>query len=294
MYQQISQNKRRSWSLILLFTILVMGIGYLISISVEGGQGIFLLAVIFNFISIFISYFSGDKIVLASTGARQINKEMDPELFTTVENLAITAGIPMPKLYIIPDAALNAFATGRDPEHASVAITQGLRNTLTKTELEAVMGHELSHVKNYDIRVMLITAVLFGMVVMLADLLFRLSFSGNRSRNSKGGAIMIPILIAAAILAPIAAQLIKLAISRKREYLADASSVMLTRYPEAMISALEKIAQKPTIAGHNEATAHLFIFPPMKQNSFIAKLFMTHPPIEERIKAIKQGVGINL
>ncbi len=278
--------------LIALFSILVLLIGYLISIAVEGGSAIFVFAVIFNFISVLISYFSGDKIVLASTGAKQIAKEEDPELYNTVENLAITAGVPMPKLYVIPSQALNAFATGRDPEHASVAITAGLRRALTKPELEAVMGHELSHVKNYDIRVMLITSILFGMIVLLADLLFRLAFSGGRSRNKNGGAILIPIMIAAAILAPIAAQLIKLAVSRKREFLADASSALLTRYPEAMISALEKISGNPTIEGHNEATAHLFIFPPAKKNSFLQKLFMTHPPIEDRIAALKKGSGL--
>lgn len=277
--------------LIILFSILVLLIGYLISIAVEGGSAIFVFAVIFNFISVLISYFSGDKIVLASTGAKLLAKEQDPELYNTVENLAITAGVPMPKLYVIPSQALNAFATGRDPEHASVAITMGLRNKLTKPELEAVMGHELSHVKNYDIRVMLITSILFGMIVLLADLLFRLAFSGGRSR-SKNGVILIPIMIAAAILAPIAAQLIKLAVSRKREFLADASSAMLTRYPEAMISALQKISSNPSIEGHNEATAHLFIFPPSKKNSFLQKLFMTHPPIEDRIAALQKGSGL--
>lgn len=293
MYQLIAKNKRRSWMLIFLFSILVLFIGYIISIAVEGGSAIFVFAVIFNFISVLISYFSGDKIVLASTGAQPVPKQQDPELYNTVENLAITAGVPMPKLYLIPSQALNAFATGRDPEHASVAITVGLRQKLTKPELEAVMGHELSHVKNYDIRVMLITSILFGMIVMLADLLFRLAFSGGRSRNNKANAAIIPIMIVAAILAPIAAQMIKLAVSRKREFLADASSAMLTRYPEAMISALQKISGNPTIEGHNEATAHLFIFPPSKKNSFLQKLFMTHPPIEERIAALQKAAGLN-
>ena len=289
MYQLIDKNKRRSWLLIFIFSLLILGIGWLLSYAVEGGYFILIIAVVFNLISVLISYYAGDKLVLSSVGAKQIQKNDDPELFRTVENLAITAGVPMPKVYLIPDQALNAFATGRDPNHASVAITKGLRRTLSKAELEAVMAHELSHVKNYDIRVMVITAILFGMIVFMADMLWRLAFSG-RSRNKNAGLIMIPIIIAAAILAPLAAQMIKLAVSRKREFLADASSVMLTRYPQAMISALQKISRAPNIAGHNEAIAHLFIFPPIKK-SLLAKLFSTHPPIEERITAIEQGSG---
>lgn len=293
MYQLIDKNKRRSWLLILAFSILILAIGGLLSYVVEGGSIIFVFAVIFNIISVLISYYAGDKLVLASVRAKPIQKKDDPELFRIVENLAITAGVPMPKVYLINDHALNAFATGRDPEHASLAITQGLRQALSKAELESVMGHELSHVKNYDIRVMVLTAILFGMVVLLADILWRVAFSSGRSRSKNAGLIMIPIIIAAAILAPLAAQMIKMAISRKREFLADASSVMLTRYPQAMISALQKISKAPDINGHHEATAHLFIFPPFKIKSKMARLFSTHPPIEERVAAIQQGSGFN-
>lgn len=292
MYELIDKNKRKSWGLIIIFSLLVLGIGGLISYAVEGGYLIFIFAVIFNFISILVSYFSGDKLILKATGAKPLQKSDDAELFLIVENLAITAGVPTPKVYLIQDPALNAFATGRDPEHASVAITTGLRQHLNKAELEAVMGHELSHVKNYDIRVALLTAILFGMIVLLADILWRVTvFGGGKSRKSSTP-ILIPIIIAAAILAPLAAQLIKLAVSRKREFLADASSVMLTRYPQAMISALQKISRAPNVKGHHEAIAHLFIFPPFKIKSRMATLFSTHPPIEERISALQQGASI--
>lgn len=292
MYQRIAANKRRSFLLVIAFSLLVVGLGYLLSLSVEGGEAILIGVVIFNLISVLISYFGGDKIVLASTGARRIEKQDDPELFTTVENLAITAGLPMPGVYIIPDAALNAFATGRNPEKASVAITMGLRQKLTKSELEAVMGHELAHVKNFDTRLMVLTAVLFGMVVLIADLLWRLSFSGGRSRDRKVAPVTLVALLIAGLLAPIVAQLIKLAISRQREFLADASSAMLTRYPEAMISALQKISQDPVITGHHEATAHLFIYSPLRQETFFSRLFSTHPPIADRIEALRNGANI--
>ena len=291
MYQQIDKNKRRSWLLIFAFMLLILGIGALLAYYLEGGEAIFLLAVLFSLGSVGISFYGGDKLILASVGAKQIEKKDDAELFRIVENLAITAGVPTPKVYIMPDEALNAFATGRNPEHASVAITSGLKSKLNKSELEAVMAHELGHVKNYDIRVALLTAVLFGMIVFIADMLWRVSFLGG-SRRGRGSAAILPILLIAGILAPIAAQLIKLAISRKRELLADATSVILTRYPDAMITALQKIAQQPQIRGHNEAIAHMFIFPPFKAKSFFSKLFMTHPPIEERIAAIKEGYGI--
>lgn len=290
MYELIASNKRRSWLLLFVFSVLAIALGVLLSYAIEGGEIFVPIAVVFTIASSFIGFYAGDRIVLSSTGAVQISKEDDPELYTTVENLAITAGLPMPRVYVIPDNALNAFATGRDPAHASVAITLGLRKQLTKTELEAVMGHELSHVKNYDIRVMLLAAVLFGIVVLLADILWRAAFSGRRNRRD-GSIYILPIVLVAALLAPIAAQLIKFAISRRREFLADADSVMLTRYPEAMISALQKISQSPVLAGHHEATAHLFIYSPLRGGG-ISRLFSTHPPIEERIAALRQAANI--
>lgn len=295
MRELIQKNKRRSTFLIVLFLLVVIGLGYLLSyLSGDGGVYV-IIALLYGFFSIIGSYFVGDKLILSSVQAKEIQKEDDPELFTTVENLAITAGIPMPKVYLIPDQALNAFATGRSPEHASVAITYGLRSQLTKAELEAVMGHELSHIKHYDIRVMLYTAVLVGMVIFLSDILWRVAIGGgNRnSRNSKGsGPIILIALLLGLIGAPIAAQLIKLAISRRREYLADAGSAMLTRYPEAMISALQKIAQAPKLNGHHDSIAHLFIYPPVKKASLRERLFSTHPPIEERIKALQESARI--
>ncbi len=291
MYQQIAKNKRRSFLLILAFSALVLGLGYALSFYTEGGETLFLAIFVFNLAAILISYFSGDKVVLATTGAQRIQKSDDPELFTVVENLAITAGIPMPAVYIIPDMGLNAFATGRSPEHASVAITAGLRRALTRSELEAVMGHELSHVKNFDTRLMMLTAILFGMVTLIADLLWRLAFRGDRDRKS-AAPIFLVAAVAGAILAPIAAQLIKFAVSRQREYLADGSSVMLTRYPEAMISALQKISRAPQLAGHHEATAHLFIYSPLREGSFVSKLFSTHPPLADRIAAIQEAARI--
>lgn len=295
MYNLIESNKRRSWVLMAAFAAIIVALAWAISIFVEESEIVLVAGFVFSLFSVLTGYYAGDKMILASVGAKEVPKEADPELFRIVENLAITAGIPMPKVYLIPDAALNAFATGRDPEHASVAITTGLRQALSKPELEAVMGHELSHVKNYDIRIMLLAAVLCGMVVFIGDLLWRggMRSGSNRSRDkSSAGAALMVVAVLAIILSPIAAQLIKLAISRRREFLADASSVMLTRYPEAMISALEKISQAPQIAGHNEAIAHLFIFPPFAQRSFWSNLFSTHPPLPERIAVLKNASSL--
>lgn len=278
----------------LLLSAFIAGLGWIFSFFVQDQITFLALAGIFGFGSVVTSYFAGDKMILTSVGARQIQLQDDPELFRIVENLSITAGIPMPKVYLIPDPALNAFATGRDPEHASVAITYGLRKHLTKPELEAVMGHELSHVKHYDIRLMLLTAVLVGMIIFLSDILWRIALGGNRNNSKKGSApIVLIALVLGLIGAPIAAQLIKLAISRKREFLADAGSAMLTRYPEGMISALQKISQAPKIEGHHSSIAHLFIFPPVTKASWFQNLFRTHPPIEERIDALSKASRIS-
>lgn len=292
MYELISANKRRSWILIIAFSVVILFLGWLLSYTTNDGSIFLIYAIIINIVMVTTSYYGGDKLVLASVRAQKINKADDPELFLIVENLAITSGIPTPQVYLIPDAALNAFATGRDPEHASVAITVGLRQLLTKTELEAVMAHELSHIKNFDIRLMLLAGVLLGVIVFLSDFLMRSMFYSKRSRDNNNGAlILIPIAIVSAILAPLIGQMIKFAVSRKREYLADASGVMLTRYPEAMVSALQKISQRPALAGKHEAIAHMFIFPPFQKSSW-AKLFSTHPPIEDRINAIKEAARI--
>jgi heat shock protein HtpX len=279
---------------VLVFGALVALLGYALTFFVADGNSVLVGAAIFTVISVLFSYYGGAAVVLVSTGAREIQKADDPELFTVVENLAITAGVPRPRIYIIPDAGLNAFATGRDPQHSHVAITNGLRQMLTRSELEAVMGHELSHVRNYDTLLMVLTALLFGMASLISSLLWRLGgWRGGRGRDRDGSPIFFLFAIVAAILAPIFANIIKFAISRQREYLADASSVMLTRYPEAMISALQKIAANPTVATGSEATAHLFIYSPLRQESWMNRLFSTHPPLADRIHALREGAHIH-
>jgi heat shock protein HtpX len=292
MYDLIASNKRRSWLLVFLFSLLILGLGWLISAWRQDGLTIFFFAAVFNLLMLLISYYQGDRLILASLGSRPLNREEDRELFQIVENLAITAGLPRPRIYLIPDRALNALATGRDPRHASLAITTGLRQMLTKSELEAVMGHELSHIKNYDIRLMLLAAALAGTMVLLADLLWRLTLTGRHDRRKNQNPLLLPLVVIALILAPLAAQLIKLAISRRREYLADADAALLTRYPEALISALEKIAQQPTLAGRHAGIAHLFIYPPFKKQSWFNSLFSTHPPLSNRIAALRQAANL--
>jgi heat shock protein HtpX len=260
------------------------------------GLGTVGLALIFAGAMSFAGYWWSDKIILGLSKARPANREKDFNFFTVAENLAIAAQVPMPRLYVINDSAPNAFATGRDPEHAVVCATTGLLNKLDRTELEGVVAHELCHVKNYDTRLMSIVAILVGMVVLLADWLLRgASFgSGNRDKREGGlSSILFLIGIVLALLSPLIANLIKLALARRREYLADASAVMLTRFPEGLARALEKIAKdKEPLEVANKATAHLYITNPLKnrkdQISWFAGLFNTHPPVEERIKALRQ------
>jgi heat shock protein HtpX len=238
------------------------------------------------------SYFFSDKIVLTMSQAKEIKRIDDQELYRTVENLAIAAGLPTPKIYLIEDTAPNAFATGRDPKHAVVAITTGLRQKLTKQELEGVMAHELSHIGNYDIRLTTIIVVLVGTVTLLADWMLRMSFGG---RKKEGGGWIVVIGLVLAILSPIAATLIQLSISRKREYLADASGALLTRYPQGLASALQKISDDhEPLEAANKATAHMYIVNPLKEHidskdsvSWFANLFQTHPPIQDRIKKLQ-------
>ncbi|EKE14383.1 MAG: hypothetical protein ACD_12C00540G0003 [uncultured bacterium] len=239
-----------------------------------------------------VSYFSGDKIALMISGAHgPIKKEDNPYVWNLVENLCITAGVEMPKIYLISDPAPNAFATGRDPKHASVALTTGIIERLENEELEGVIAHELSHIKNYDIRLMMMVIVLVGVITLLADWFLRFSFfgRGRRSRSGQLGMILLLLGLILAILSPLIAQLIKLAISRKREYLADASGSLLTRYPEGLARALEKISQyKDPMLRANKATAHLYIANPFGgTKKFMSGLFSTHPPIEERVKVLR-------
>ena len=243
-----------------------------------------------------VSYYSSSRVALAISQAREVSKDDEPELIRTVENLCIGAGLPMPKVYVIEDGSPNAFATGRDPEHAAIAVTRGLLKKLDKLELEAVIAHELSHIGNYDIRVMTIVVVLVGLSALMADFALRLTFYGAGRRSSNrgrggGGAVVIIYAIAllAVILTPIAAQLIRFAVSRQREYLADASGALLCRNPEALARALEKISADPDpLEVANKATAHLYINNPLREHkSFLNGMFATHPPIEERVRLLR-------
>lgn len=295
MYEQITSNKRRTILIAILFIVFVVFLGWFFG-YVLGFQGFFPLAIIISLITTTFSYFAGDKVALWTAGAQPIARENNLEVYRLVENLCITAGLPMPKIYMINDAAPNAFATGRDPKHASLALTSGIVSIMTKEELEGVIAHELSHVRNYDIRVMTIIIVLVGTVALISDWFLRSMFFGGFRRrgrnNDEGGAIMMVFFVIGlvlAILSPLIAKLIQLAISRRREFLADASGALLTRYPEGLASALEKIeAYKQPMLHANNATAHLYISNPFGATAgFISKMFSTHPPIEERIKVLR-------
>lgn len=294
LYTQTDLNSRKTWFLMTIFFILVMGVGWVFSQALNS-PGILYFAVGFSIISSFLSYWYSDKMVLAMSGAKKIEFQDNKELYRLVENLCITAGLPVPKIYIINDSAPNAFATGRDKNHAVVAITVGLLERLEKTELEGVIAHELSHIGNRDILLSTITTVLVGVVVLLADWFMRWSFFGGRrdddnNRDSRIALLITVLAIILAILAPIFAELMQLAISRKREFLADANGALLTRYPEGLARALEKISSYPdSMRNVNRAVAHLYIADPIKKNkkSFFAKAFMTHPPVEDRIAALR-------
>lgn len=292
MYSQITSNKRQSVALITIFIVILLVLGYVFGIVSGIGDlaGLF-LATILSFIITMVSYFKGDKIALASSGAKAIGKEENPYVYRMIENLCITSGLPVPKVYIINDPAINAFATGRNPETASVAVTTGAIEQLTNEELEGVLAHEMSHIQNYDIRFMMLVAVLVGSIAILSNILLR---SGHlRGRSREGGnvlAVFMLVGIVLAILSPLVAELIKLAISRRREYLADASGTLLTRYPEALAKALEKIgAQNMPMQNASKATAHLFFANPFSGKK-LANLFSTHPPIQDRINKLRNVV----
>lgn len=288
MYSEISSNKRKTVLMIALFVGLVVSLGWLFG-EYMGNQYVTVYVLIGALVYALFSYFNSARIALALNGARQIEKRDNPQLYRTVENLSITNGMPMPKVYIIDDPAPNAFASGRDPSHAVVAATSGLLDILTDSELEGVMAHELGHVKNYDIRVSMMVFALVAVVAMLSDIILRMTWFGSRD-DDNNNALFMALGIAAAILAPIVATLIQLSISRKREYLADATGALTTRYPDALASALAKIGKSgSTLRKQNTSTAHLFFASPLKKGSFRG-LFSTHPPIEERIKRL-QSMG---
>lgn len=293
-YQEIESNQRKTILLISVFLILIIFLGWAFS-YIFNNPLILWIAVIIAFFQTWISYYYSDKIALSTAGAHPVKREEALELYRIVENLSITSGLPQAKIYIIEDEAMNAFATGRDPKHSSIAVTRGLLQKLDKTELEGVIAHELSHVKNYDIRVMTIVVVLVGAIALASDFFLRsLWWGGGRRRDDNSGQlglILFIVGIVLAILAPLFAQLIQLAVSRKREYLADASGALLTRYPEGLASALEKIQKesKP-LQRANRATAHLFITNPFSRKN-ISNLFSTHPPIEDRIKKLRAMIN---
>lgn len=290
LYQQRSNNVVKTWALMAGFFLIVMAIGWAVS-WYYGSPTILYGAVVFALLMNVGSYWFSDKIALSMNGAKPASREEYFDLYTVTENLAITAGLPMPKLYVIQDPAPNAFATGRDEKHAVVAATTGLLQILDRTELEGVIAHELSHIKNKDMLVMTVAVVLAGFVAIVADIFLRMSLfgGGSRDNDSKAGVIFAVLAIVAVILAPIAAQLIQLAISRRREFLADSSGALLTRYPEGLASALRKIAGDGRPMLHaNHATAHLFIGNPFggEAGKFVNKLFATHPPVEARVAAL--------
>ena len=289
LYTQSDKNTRLTWIYITGFLVLVILIGYVFAGAMDNSS-ILYFCIIFSVAMSFSSYWWSDKIVLAMSGAKEIKLENNRELYHLVENLCITAGLPVPKIYIIEDSAPNAFATGRDPKHGVICLTTGIIQKLEKVELEGVIAHELSHIGNRDILISTVVVVLVGFVTLLADWFRHWAFWGGRSRNSEGGGqlrlVLIIVAIILSILAPIAAVLMQMAISRKREFLADADGALLTRYTEGLARALKKIsADQEPLEAANRATAHLYIANPFKGKK-VMKLFMTHPPIEERIKAL--------
>jgi len=296
LYTHIDSNKRKSWLLLSGFFILIILVGYVFSYVMDD-SAILYVAVFISIIFSFISYWWSDKIVLAMSDAKLVKHDTNKEFYHVVENLCITAGLPLPKIYVINDTALNAFATGRNAEHAVIAVTSGLLSKLNKTELEGVIAHELSHIGNRDILLATLVTVMVGVIVLLADWFRRWSIFGSRKNNSeRDGRITLIITIVAivlSILAPIFAYLMQFAISRKREFLADADGALLTRYPEGLAKALEKIsADQEPLEVANRATAHLYITSPFKEDSkkktsFWAKAFMTHPPVSERVAALR-------
>jgi heat shock protein HtpX len=311
LYHQKDLNIRKTWLLFTLFLVVVIAVGWFFG-RVYNNPSILYIAVFFSVAMNIIAYWFSDRIVLKMASAEPIEKKDNPELYNIVENLAIAAGLPLPKIYIMNEEAPNAFATGRNPEHAAVAITRGLLNRLNKNELEGVLAHELSHIGNRDMLLSTAVVVLVGFISILSDMFLRSTFggSGRRDREQSGQiqAVFMIIGIALAILAPIAATLMQLAISRKREFLADASGALLTRYPDGLARALEKIASDPTpLSVARNTTAHLWFDNPFthapKQSSvhgaargignykkahWLHRLFMTHPPIEERVKALRE------
>ena len=288
MYKQIAQNKRRTIMIMAVFVVIIAAIAGLFAYFMRDAWVAVWVTIAAIVYAVF-QYFMAASIATTMTGAKEIEKRDNPRFYNIVENLAITTGLPMPKVYIIDDPAPNAFATGRDPKHAIVAATTGLIDIMDDKELTAVMAHEMSHVKNYDIRVSMIVFGLVCVVGLISDIAFRMMFYGNRRRNEEGSPVGYALIIIVAIFAPICASIAQLAISRQREFLADASAVNITRYPEGMISALKKLAShSQPMARQNSAAAALYINNPLRKG-FLSNLFSTHPPIEKRIERLEHG-----
>lgn len=294
-FDEIRNNNLKSILLFFLFALLIAGLGALVGLFWGGIYFGLILAGIFVIVYSLIAWFSGANMIMGLSGAKPVTKKEYPYLHHTIEGLALAAGVPTPKAYVIKDSALNAFATGRDPNHSAIAVTTGLLKKLNREELEGVLAHEMSHIKNYDIRAMMIAAIMTGVIILLSDFMLRsFLFGGGRGGNRDSGnaqLIFIVVGLVLAILAPLIGEMIKLAISRKREYAADAGAAVLTRYPPGIANALRKIKDDPDplVDKANKATAHLFISTPFrKKKGFMTKLFATHPPIEDRIKRLEQ------
>ncbi len=293
LYQHKDSNIRKTWLLMTVFLVLIILIGWLFGYVYNSPEVLYFAVGLSLFLN-FFAYWYSDKVALAMSGAKPASRETHLELFRIIENLSITAGLPMPRVYVMHSGQINAFATGRNPKHAAIAVTEGALRKLDRNELEGVLAHELSHIGNRDILISTVIVVLAGLIAILADWFLRMSFFGGFGRsdnNKQGGAIILLLGLAVAILAPLIAAVIRLAVSRKREFLADASGALLTRYPEGLAGALEKIASDETPMRHaHSGTAHLFISNPFKgkqKNNWFAKLFMTHPPVEERIRILR-------
>ena len=299
-WDHVSSNIFKTWVIMILFTLFTFAIVYVFAIAFGFGEvgavgllgGTFLVIGLMNF----FTYFNSDKMLLGMAGAKQIQKHDNPEVFRIVENLCIASGLPLPKIYIIEDTATNAFATGRDPKHAAIAYTTGILSKLNKQELEGVTAHELSHIGNRDTLVMSVVSILVGTIALLADFFMHSLWYRDNDSDSRGNLVFLVIAIVAAVLAPIIATLIQLAVSRRREYLADASGVLLTRHPSGLASALAKIsADTEPLEVANRGTAHLYIVNPLKgeaAKAFFSNLFNTHPPIKDRIKALQEMEGL--
>lgn len=296
-YSFRTRNIRKTWVLLTVFLLVIVGIGYALSYYYDN-VSILYIAVIVSLLLNVTAYWKSDTIAMKLNGAKQVTRDEQRELYNILENMCISQGMEMPKLYVIDDPSPNAFATGRNPSHAAIAVTSGLLERLERSEIEGVLAHELAHVKNYDTLVMTVVVVLVGTLALISDFFIRMMWfgggKGGDRREGGGNPVMLAVSIIAIVIAPIAGMLIQLAISRKREFAADSSAVLITRYPEGLASALEKIALAPKMKKPKEATAHLYIANPFKADTkqsktpFFAKLFMTHPPIEERIEALRK------